>query len=322
MNSVLIIADKDDPHAQAVSDFASKKADVIWFDSFTFSTDVSITFKSENGASEAYLKLPNQSALKMSEISGIFYRDYSPPNFPDGMDEKAYAVFCSEHADTFWGSLRLAKNAKWINHPVYQEELLLKLNQLQVANELGLETPPTIVTNEPVEAIIFYNSYPEVICKLLSHDFYGYEPEDELAVYTSLVDESTLQMYVDDISKCPTMFQARTPKSMDIRVNVVGDKVFTAAIFSQDEPESCVDFRLVGNLTKLQTVSHVLPKHIEQSCINMLKKYNLNFGAFDFSLTPDGRYVFFEVNLIGNWLWLEEMVGLGISEAIADLLTS
>ena len=54
----------------------------------------------------------------------------------------------------------------------------------------------------------------------------------------------------------------------------------------------------------------------------MLKKYNFNFGAFDFALTPDGRYVFFEVNLIGNWLWLEEMVGLGISEAIADLLTS
>ena len=96
----------------------------------------------------------------------------------------------------FGGVYDWQKNAKWIHHPVYQEELLLKLNQLQVANQLGLKTPPTIVTNQPEEVINLYRIYLEVFCNLLSYDFYGYEPEDELAVYTSLVDESTMLLVI------------------------------------------------------------------------------------------------------------------------------
>jgi hypothetical protein len=38
-------------------------------------------------------------------------------------------------------------------------------------------------------------------------------------------------------------------------------------------------------------------------------------------LTPDGEYVFAEINPNGQWLWIEQATGLPIAEALADLLT-
>jgi glutathione synthase/RimK-type ligase-like ATP-grasp enzyme len=46
----------------------------------------------------------------------------------------------------------------------------------------------------------------------------------------------------------------------------------------------------------------------------------LEFGCIDMILTPDGEYVFLEINPSGQWLWVQKKTGLPIAEAIADLL--
>ena len=52
----------------------------------------------------------------------------------------------------------------------------------------------------------------------------------------------------------------------------------------------------------------------------IVKELNLTFGALDFILTPDDKYVFLEVNINGQWAYIESMLGLPISDAIAELL--
>ena len=37
-------------------------------------------------------------------------------------------------------------------------------------------------------------------------------------------------------------------------------------------------------------------------------------------VTPDGEYIFLEINPAGQWLWIEELTKLPITEALADLL--
>jgi hypothetical protein len=49
---------------------------------------------------------------------------------------------------------------------------------------------------------------------------------------------------------------------------------------------------------------------------------DLNYGAADFIVTPDGRHCFLEVNPVGEFFWLEKHPGLPLSGAIADLLVS
>ncbi|MEV4245300.1 hypothetical protein AB0J63_18065 [Streptosporangium canum] len=48
----------------------------------------------------------------------------------------------------------------------------------------------------------------------------------------------------------------------------------------------------------------------------------LTYGAIDLILTPDGRYVFLEINPNGQFLWIEDATGLPIGAAIGDLLMS
>jgi hypothetical protein len=44
----------------------------------------------------------------------------------------------------------------------------------------------------------------------------------------------------------------------------------------------------------------------------------LFLGAFDFAVTPDGAWKFFEVNANGQWHWLTKHVDLPLVAAMAD----
>jgi hypothetical protein len=49
-----------------------------------------------------------------------------------------------------------------------------------------------------------------------------------------------------------------------------------------------------------------------------MDRLGLVYGAIDMRLTPDGRYVFLEVNPSGLWLFTEEPTGLPITDAVVD----
>jgi hypothetical protein len=43
-------------------------------------------------------------------------------------------------------------------------------------------------------------------------------------------------------------------------------------------------------------------------------------GALDFIRQPDGQYIFLEINGNGQFLWAEELSGVEVSKALANLL--
>jgi D-alanine-D-alanine ligase-like ATP-grasp enzyme len=59
---------------------------------------------------------------------------------------------------------------------------------------------------------------------------------------------------------------------------------------------------------------------VEEKLLRLMDYFNLNYGAADFIVTPEGRHVFLEVNPAGEFFWLEHRPGLPISAAIADVL--
>ena len=87
------------------------------------------------------------------------------------------------------------------------------------------------------------------------------------------------------------------------------------------ENEGKIDWRQ-GYDHGLRYEPYDLPNDISEKCIKFLERMRLNFGAFDFIVTPSGEYVFLECNPNGQWLWIEMETGLKISEAIADTLAS
>jgi len=59
---------------------------------------------------------------------------------------------------------------------------------------------------------------------------------------------------------------------------------------------------------------------VQELCIRLVERLGLCYGAIDMILTPDGRYVFLEINPSGQYAWIEMQTGLPISAAICDLL--
>jgi hypothetical protein len=53
-----------------------------------------------------------------------------------------------------------------------------------------------------------------------------------------------------------------------------------------------------------------------------MASFGLNFASLDMIVTPDGEFVFLELNPNGQWLWLEYELGLPLVASMADLLTS
>ena len=64
------------------------------------------------------------------------------------------------------------------------------------------------------------------------------------------------------------------------------------------------------------------PKDIIRKCYQMMLDFNLVFGAFDFIVTPENEWIFLEINPNGQWLWLEQSLGLDISQHILNNLIS
>ena len=64
-----------------------------------------------------------------------------------------------------------------------------------------------------------------------------------------------------------------------------------------------------------------VPPDVECGVKELMLSLRLRFGAFDFLVTPEGRWVFLEVNPNGQWAWIEQMTGMPIASALADALT-
>ena len=63
-----------------------------------------------------------------------------------------------------------------------------------------------------------------------------------------------------------------------------------------------------------------LPEDVIARLRNLMKRLGLVYGAIDMRLTPDGRYVFLEINPAGQWLFVEQQTGQPITKSLVRLL--
>jgi len=191
--------------------------------------------------------------------------------------------------------------------------------QLQVARELKLDTPRTLTTNDPNAVRAFANSCENgMVTKMLS-SFAIHEEGKELVVFTNAVKHEDLED-LSGLSVCPATFQELIPKSLEIRVTVVGHRVMSASIDSQVSTRATHDWRRDGVRMIQDWQTYQLPGEVEEKILRLMDYFSLNYGAIDIILTPDGKHIFLELNPCGEFFWLERTPGLPVSDAIADLL--
>ncbi len=102
-----------------------------------------------------------------------------------------------------------------------------------------------------------------------------------------------------------------------MRVTIVGDRIFAAAIHSQ-ETSYKVDFRMDMANATVEPVD--LPTRVEKKLHALMRRLGLVYGAIDMRLTPSGEHVFLEINPAGQWLFVEQHTRQPIAAEMARLL--
>jgi len=221
-----------------------------------------------------------------------------------------------ETRETFYGMLN-SLDCLWVNRPMHDVNCMRKLLQLEYAHQAGLEVPKSLVTNNAKEAEDFYHQCDgQVIYKLIGETSGIHLPSSEVTGLPTLPLRQVDLKYLDQVVHAPHLFQQMIQKTHDVRVTVVGKKLFACRIYSQAGMGK-VDWR--GDYSvDMQPMD--LPKDLEEKCLNLMKRFNLNYGAFDFCQLPDERYVFIEVNSAGQFIWAEDRTKQPIALEVAKLL--
>jgi glutathione synthase/RimK-type ligase-like ATP-grasp enzyme len=199
----------------------------------------------------------------------------------------------------------------WVNHPLSSKLASHKIKQLFSAQKIGLKIPETLITNSTKLFKKFHDDKSDIICKAVNATP-TYNPKR--LIPTRIVDDHMLQ-FSSSIELTPVQFQECIDKMFDLRVNVIGHKVYATKIESSE-----IDGRL--DIEKSKHSSYELPSDIQKKCIQLCREFGLYFGALDFVVSRDQKYYFLEVNPNGKWGWIEDKTGASLSEAFADLLMS
>ncbi len=251
--------------------------------------------------------------VDLGQVTAVYHRRPSPWRFTH-LDAQARDFATAEARHGLGGLLASLPGARYVNHPAAVARADFKPAQLQVAAQLGLTIPPTLVTNDAGQARKFAADHGPVVYKT----FRGVPPSADGrtgAIWTQRINPDALD---ETVQVTAHLFQAEIPKTGDARLTVVGRRVFAQKIIA---PGEMLDWRS-GDWDALTHAPIEVPSRITEALYAYLDAFGLVFGCFDFALTGPGdepaHWIMIECNPNGQWGWLPDAGA--IAEAFADTL--
>lgn len=251
-------------------------------------------------------------------IDSVYVRRVTPALVTD-IDEKFREFTVNEVAVLIDALPALLVDTRWMDNPNLRKVADNKLFQLRIAKQCGLSIPETLVTNEWKSLMNFMHGR-RVVYKTLYIPVVDLGDNGVSVINTTLLTEEHLEQLKTSLYLCPSLFQEYIEKEYELRIHVIGNEVVAIGIDSQSTPSAKVDWRMA----QFDTLSYkevCLPGGIQGQILSFVKTLGLNFGIIDMIVTPDGQYVFLEINTNGNWLWIERILGVEISGRIAKWLS-
>ncbi len=311
---ILIISSPDDAHLPFVTKHLTSEFVIIdpgmVLDgkglSYSFSPELEIVYNGQplKDVKSVWLRKPRLAAdLTMHTPPG--YEDYARSAVQRHF-EQLYVLF----EDAFWLSdyyaVRRASN---------------KVMQLLFARKVGFKVPHSMFTSDPNAAKKFINKHQQIITKTVSTKWPIVDGKSRAFFTTRICSEQTIDL--DGLHLAPAIFQQIIEPLFDVRVTIVGGKVFAAKVILSDATDPMVIDWRIGHAQgrgRLLFEPYELPPDIAQNCLKLTKRLGLSFGAIDLICDRNGQLWFLEINPNGQWAFVEEVTGQPIGETLAYLL--
>lgn len=254
--------------------------------------------------------------LPLRSCDGVFYRRAEPPAYPH-VQNPELRQWCSAEASEAWRSVVLSSEARFLFHPWRSRLSSDKLWQLKAAEGVGLDIPATVVASRRQPVIKFMSEHKSVVYKPWKQMFIDVDGITR-GIYTSRLDAALVNQ-PGALDLVPGIYQQEIEKSYELRATIVGPDIFCCQILSQESPRAKVDWRRY-DFANTPHRPYQLSEVEKARLLALMSRLRLEFGCVDLIRDTAGRLVFLEVNTNGQWLWLEHLTGLPISDAVVQWL--
>lgn len=212
--------------------------------------------------------------------------------------------------------------ALWVNRPRAADFAESKLAQLQAARAVGLYIPDTVIGNHAPDIadliqrcgkIVFKTFYPQS----WQSDRSGTTYEASVAILDAGSD-----LPEQAIAMSPGIYQRYIYKAFDIRITIIGRKMFAVKI-QKATGDAYVDWRPHSYDDDMRFESFAISATLEAKLHDLMDRLGIVFGCVDLVVDHQGNAYFLEVNQAGQFLFVEEALPeLQLMRAMAAMLST
>lgn len=262
------------------------------------------------------------SLINLFEITGYWYRrggfnliNYT--NIPEGFYTNIkifYNVEKNYLMNFLHDIIHLNPNVKIIGDIKFNN--INKLSMLLIARKCGLEIPNSIVSSNKISV---KNEFKDnrIITKTLNVPLNI--DENEKVSNVLFTSEIKLENIIDEDFEL-TLFQELLEKKYELRIFYLNNTLYSSCIFSQNDAQTSVDFRNYNHKKPNRVIPFLVPKDIESKIINFMNEIKLNSGSIDIVVTKEDKFVFLEVNPIGQFAQVSHPCNYNLENKIATEL--
>ncbi|WP_018653832.1 MvdC/MvdD family ATP grasp protein [Actinomadura flavalba] len=255
--------------------------------------------------------------MDLGALAGVWYR--RPTSFDFGTEmSRAEQEFSRYEALIGVGGILRSTDCLWMNRPDLDAVADLKPYQLTLAKRTGLRTPRTLLTNDPDQvAGLLEREDGKVVYKSLSGGVIHYPGAFPSGLFTTVIGDEARD-HLGRVRHTTCQFQEYIEKAYEVRLTVIGNTYFPVVVDSQSNATTEVDWR--ADTEMAYGDYRPLPDQVVKQTQALLDELGIVYAAVDFIVTPDGEYVFLEANPNGQFMWMQNDLGLPMSDRIADVL--
>lgn len=211
----------------------------------------------------------------------------------------------------------LIKDKPTLGFPFFSSKDPTKAHQIKIAQDVGLKTPDTIITNSKKKLKEFASKYDQIISKNIgeiSSVFYY----KLFMTYTCLITPEFIEQLPDQFFL--SLFQEAIEKDFEIRVFYLDGSLYSMAIFSNKDAQTKIDFRMYNGEKPNRVVPFRLPPDLERKIVEFMKRINLTTGSLDLIFSDTGEYYFLEVNPVGQFGMVSFPCNYNLEKLVAQYL--
>ena len=322
---LLILSKRTDDHVRFLLGAADKRGagrDVAhrWIDTADFPARATVSLAFGGGAPPRRRAIFDGEPLDLDRVSAVWYRYPGEPTPHESTSAAGLGPAARSVSAAVLRGLDDILDVRWL--PARPRAVLAaqsKVHQMALAPTLGFALPRTLVTNDPADLLAFWEACEgRMVAKVPNRIAKGARPDGWRGMATHVVRRRDLASF-RALGHAPMILQEYVPKRLELRVTVVGRRVFPCAIDSQASRATRDDWRHHDH-DRARLSAHALPDDVAARCVRLVEAYGLRYGAIDLVVTPDGEHVFLELNPMGEWAWVELETGMPIADAILDEL--